>query len=163
MRCWCGPSGAHETASGALAHRRCAYFWTSPHTSVVSLQVRRTMVDPCVRCGTGWPGSNPGILTARSPSTWASLRVSGLGPGRQAWEIRRAAGRPPMARTGFRTASGSRHRGSVGGRPRYGDKAACPPAPSDSASLETPGGARRPGLYGGTSARLAVSPYAPTY
>ncbi len=66
-----------------------------------------------------------------------------------------------MARTGFPPAPGSRHRGSVGDHPRYGGRAVCPPAPSDSPSSGTHEGARRPALYGGTSARLAVAPYAP--
>jgi hypothetical protein len=76
-------------------------------------------------------------------------------------KTRWAAGQPAMGRTGFPPAPGSRHRGSVGGHPRYGGRAACPPAPSDSPSLETHEGARRPALYAGTSARLAVAPYAP--
>jgi hypothetical protein len=65
------------------------------------------------------------------------------------------------ARTGLPPAPGSRHRGSVGDHPRYGGRAVGPPAPSDSPSLETPEGARRPVLSGGTWARLAVAPYAP--
>jgi hypothetical protein len=76
-------------------------------------------------------------------------------------ETRRAAGRLWMARTGFPPTPGSRHRGSVGGRPRYGGRAASPPAPSDSPSLGTHGGARRPAPFGGTSARLALAPCAP--
>jgi len=75
--------------------------------------------------------------------------------------IRRAAGRSRMARTGSPPAPGSQHRGSVGGHPRYGGRAACPPAPSDSPSLGTHEGDRRPALYGGTSARSALAPYAP--
>src|SRR5215207_3627379 len=66
-----------------------------------------------------------------------------------------------MARTGFPLTPGSRHRGSVGGHPRSGGRAADPPAPSDSPSLGTHEGARRPALSGDTSARLAVAPYAP--
>ena len=76
-------------------------------------------------------------------------------------EIRRVAGRLRMARTGFPPTPGSRRRGSVGARPKYGGRAACPPVPSDSPSLETHKEARRPGLSGGTSARLAVAPCAP--
>ena len=79
---------------------------------------------------------------------------------REPRKTRWVAGRR-MARTGFPPAPGSRHRGSVGDHPRYGGRAVCPPAPSDSPSLETHEGARRPALYGGTSARLAVAPYAP--
>jgi hypothetical protein len=76
-------------------------------------------------------------------------------------ETRQAAGRAPMARTGFPATPGSRHRGSVDGRPRSGGRAASPPGPSDSPSLGTHEGARRPALSGGTSAGLAVAPYAP--
>ena len=76
-------------------------------------------------------------------------------------KTRWAAGRR-MARTAFPPAPGSRHRGSVGARPRYGDTAACPPVPSGSPSLGTHGGARRPALYVGTSARLALAPCAPS-
>ena len=76
-------------------------------------------------------------------------------------ETRQAAGRAPMARTGFPATPGSRHRGSVGDRPRSGGRAASPPGPSDSPSLGTHEGARRPALSGGTSAGLAVAPYAP--
>ena len=76
-------------------------------------------------------------------------------------QTRRSAGRPPMARTGSPPTPGSRHRGSVGGHPRSGDRAACPPAPSDSPSLETQEAARRPGLSVGTWARSAVAPCAP--
>jgi hypothetical protein len=66
-----------------------------------------------------------------------------------------------MVRTGFPPAPGSRHRGSVGDHPRSGGRAVGLPAPSDSPSLATHEGARRPALYGDTSARLAVAPYAP--
>jgi hypothetical protein len=106
-------------------------------------------------------------------------RLATAAPRRQAerWPLRRhsqscrrfgvlretgwAADRPPMARTGFPPTPGSQHRGSVGDHPRYGDKAACPPAPSDSLSLATHEGTRRPALYAGTSARLVVAPCAP--
>ena len=70
-------------------------------------------------------------------------------------------GRLRMARTGFPLTPGSRRRGSVGGRPRYGGRAACPPAPSDSPSLATHEGARRPARCVGTSARLAAAPCTP--
>ena len=76
-------------------------------------------------------------------------------------KTRRAAGRPPMARTESPLTPGSRHQGSVGDHPRYGGRAAYPPAPSDSPTLGTHEGARRPALYGDTSARLAAAPYAP--
>jgi hypothetical protein len=76
-------------------------------------------------------------------------------------KTRWAAGQPAMGRTGFPPAPGSRHRGSVGDHPRYGGRAGDPPGPSDLPSLETHEGARRPALYGGISARLAVAPYAP--
>jgi hypothetical protein len=46
-----------------FAHSRCGYTWTLEHTSVASLQLRRTTVDASVRRGTGWSGSNPGIPT----------------------------------------------------------------------------------------------------
>jgi hypothetical protein len=62
-------------------------------------------------------------------------------------ETRRAAGRPPMARTGLPAAPGSRHRGSVGDHPRSGGRAASPPGPSDSPSsghLEEVGDLRCP-------------------
>jgi hypothetical protein len=76
------PSAHHSRPScSQFAHRRCAYTRTSQHTSTVSVQVRHTATYTPGRDGTGWPGSNPGIPTARSPSTWASLRVSGPGLG----------------------------------------------------------------------------------
>jgi hypothetical protein len=49
-----------EGPCSPFAHRRCAYTWTSQHTSVAMMQVRRTTMDASVRGGTGWPGSNPG-------------------------------------------------------------------------------------------------------
>jgi hypothetical protein len=45
-------------------------------------------------------------------------------------EVRGAASRLGIARTGFPAGPGSRRRGSVGGRPRCGRRAAGPPAPS---------------------------------
>jgi hypothetical protein len=45
-------------------------------------------------------------------------------------QARRAASQPRKARTGFPAGPGSPGRSSVGGRPRYGRGAACPPAPS---------------------------------
>jgi hypothetical protein len=59
------------------------------------------------------------IRTATEP--WTQCR------GRQAGRV---ASRPGRARTGFPAGPGSPGRGSVGGRPRYGRGAACPPAPS---------------------------------
>jgi hypothetical protein len=55
----------------------------------------------------------------------------------------------------------TRHRGSVGARPRYGGRPVCLPGPSDSPSLETHEGARRPAPSVGTSARLAAAPCTP--
>jgi hypothetical protein len=75
-------------------------------------------------------------------------------------KTRWAAGRR-KARKGSSPMPGSRHRGSVGGHPGCGGRAACPPVPSDSPSWETHEGARRPALYVGTSARLALAPCAP--
>src|SRR4029450_13898936 len=46
-----------------FAHRRCAYSWTSQHTYVAGMQVRRTTVHTSVPRGTGWSGSSPGIPT----------------------------------------------------------------------------------------------------
>ena len=57
-----------------IAHRRRAYSWTSQHTSVVKVQVWRTMVDAPVRRGTGWwvqiPASRPGLsgLVSQRPA-----------------------------------------------------------------------------------------------
>ena len=45
-------------------------------------------------------------------------------------QARCAASRPRMARTEFPAGPGSPGRGSVGGRPRCGSRAACPPGPS---------------------------------
>jgi hypothetical protein len=98
-----------------------------------------------------------------SLACWATTSSPGRRPSRVPRKTRPAAGRPPMARTGFPLTPGSRHRGSVGDHPRYGDRAADPPAPSDSPSLGTHEGARRPALYGDTSARLAAAPYAPIF
>jgi hypothetical protein len=78
------------------------------------------------------------------------LQASGVP--RETW---RAVGRPRMARTGLPAAPGSRRRGSVGGRPRYGGRAACPPAPSDSPSLGTHAAAQRPARCAGTWAGLS--------
>jgi hypothetical protein len=93
----------------------------------------------------------------------AGLRRHRLGrrPFTVSRETKRAAGRSRMARPGFPPTPGSRRRGSVGDHPRSGGRAAYPPAPSDSPSLGTREGAQRPALYVGTSARLAVAPYAP--
>ena len=53
---------------------------------------------------------------------------------RQQWyrsrQARPAVSRPRMARTGFPAGPGSPGWGSVGGHPRCGSRAACPPAPS---------------------------------
>jgi hypothetical protein len=54
---------ASQAPCSQVAHRRCAYSWTSQHTSVARMQVRRTTLDTSVRRGTGWSGSNPGIPT----------------------------------------------------------------------------------------------------
>jgi hypothetical protein len=84
------------------------------------------------------------------------LQASGVP--RETW---RAVGRPRMARTGLPAAPGSRRRGSVGGRPRYGGRAACPPAPSDSPSLGTHAAAQRPARCAGTWAGLSGATHAP--
>jgi hypothetical protein len=55
-----------------------------------------------------------------------SFANSGAGPSGEA----RVASRLRMVRTGFPAGPGSLGRGSVGGRPRCGRRAACPPAPS---------------------------------
>jgi hypothetical protein len=76
LLCRPGPGGVavrrRGTASGAscspFAHRRCAYSWTSQHTSVAGMQVRRTTLDASVPRGTGWPGSNPTSPDAEHPA-----------------------------------------------------------------------------------------------
>jgi hypothetical protein len=77
---------ASEAPCSQIAHRRCAYTWTSQHTSVASMQVGRATLDTSVRRGTGWPGSNPGIpiiprqaITGSTPS----CRKVIAGPGRR--------------------------------------------------------------------------------
>ena len=102
----------------------------------------------------------PGSAAMRS-RTLADAVITRLQTFRMPREIMWAVGRLRMARTRFPPAPGSRHRGSVGARPRCGGRAACPPAPNDSPSLGTHEGARRPVLYGGTSARLAAAPCTP--
>jgi hypothetical protein len=63
------PGGRYlEPWCSQIDHRRCAYPWTSQHTYLASMQVRRTMVDAPVRRRTGWRGSNPGTLSALTPS-----------------------------------------------------------------------------------------------
>ena len=64
-----GPRSHHHLGPlcSQFAHGRCAYSWTSQHTPVASMQVRRTMVDAPVRRRMGWWGSNPGIRTGRRP------------------------------------------------------------------------------------------------
>jgi hypothetical protein len=69
------------------AHRRCAYTWTSQHTWVAGMQVRRTKVDASVSRGTGWWGSNPGTPASPHPSE----------PGRLDPAARRSPDRPPRA------------------------------------------------------------------
>jgi hypothetical protein len=81
-RRWCStltPLDPREPPCSQIAHRRCAYSWTSPHTYVAGMQVRRTMVDASVRCGTGWPGSNPGILVRSVRSRLARHEGEELG------------------------------------------------------------------------------------
>jgi hypothetical protein len=121
------------------AHRRLVQVWAAlqPKQAVGGghqREVARPLADE----------SSPGCRRSRVPR-----------------ETRRAAGRPPMARTGFPPTPGSRHRGSVGGHPRSGGRAASAPAPSDSPSLGTHEAALRPGLCVGTWARPAVAPCAP--
>jgi hypothetical protein len=79
-----------------FAHRRCAYSWTSQHTFVVSMQVRCTMVDTSVRRGTGWPGSNPGTLSALTPR--ANHRIDRFASG-PSLAIRRPPDRPRRCRS----------------------------------------------------------------
>jgi hypothetical protein len=81
------PWAAREAPCSQVAHRRCAYSWTSQHTPVARMQVRRTTLDTSVRRGTGWPGSNPGIPTkdqgqqTSSPSrAWRSRSGSRSSP-----------------------------------------------------------------------------------
>ena len=104
------------------------------------------------KCALGW--RSPVLCRSKVPYDVSrqGCRRSSV-PRKTRW----AAGRR-MARTAFPPAPGSRHRGSVGGRPRYGGRAACPPVPSGSPSLATHGGARRPALYVGTSAQLVLAP-----
>ena len=104
------------------------------------------------KCALGW--RSPVLCRSKVPYDVSrqGCRRSSV-PRKTRW----AAGRR-MARTAFPPASGSRRRGSVGGRPRYGGRAACPPVPSGSPSLATHGGARRPALYVGTSAQLVLAP-----
>jgi hypothetical protein len=59
-----GAAGLPARPCSQIAHRRCAYSWTSQHTSVARMQVRRTTLDTSVRRGTGWSGSNPDTLTS---------------------------------------------------------------------------------------------------
>jgi hypothetical protein len=74
-----------------FAHRRCAYSWTSQHTSVASMQVRRTTVDAPVSRGTGWPGSNLGIPTTTEPQRPGGFLIFESGSRRRA--LQRA---PPL-------------------------------------------------------------------
>jgi hypothetical protein len=69
-RCWRSRQALRDCLRGPLltvAHRRCAYSWTSQHTSVARMQVTRTTLDASVRRGTGWSGSNPATLSALAP------------------------------------------------------------------------------------------------
>jgi hypothetical protein len=126
---------------------------------------------PRPRQGSPYQGDRPGgarlsgqpagvsLASARSATRSAAAPRAGV-PGPQL-----TSGVPretrQTAQTGSPAAPGSRHRGSVGGHPRYGDRAADPPVPSDSPSLGTHGGARRPALCVSTSARSALAPCAP--
>jgi hypothetical protein len=144
--------GHTQRASGGQTPDQASSAGSGPLPATAGGQVR-CMTPP----GSVIPRVTP-AATDRSPDhhrTVGSLTVIPPGP------TRRAAGRPPMGRTGLPAAPGSRHRGSVDDPPRYGDRAGDPPGPSDSPSWATPEGARRPARYGGTSARLAVAPYAP--
>jgi hypothetical protein len=119
----------------------CAWSTFGPHAN---RSKRSAAVTSGTRSKSGPTTSSPGC---RRPSV----------PRETKWTV----GRLRMALTGFLPTPGSRHRGSVGGHPRYGGRAAYPPVPSDSPSLGTHEGARRPALYAGTSARLALAPCAP--
>jgi hypothetical protein len=124
----------------------------------------RSAAAPRATCACSRLGHAPESMRSVAVTSGLSLEGSPYDVSRQGCrrssvprKTRWAAGRR-MARTAFPPASGSRRRGSVGGRPRYGGRAACPPVPSGLPSLATHGGARRPALYGGTSAQLALAP-----
>ena len=80
----------------------------------------------------------PGLSLAGRRSAASEATSSREDPERppshgQQWcrvQARCAASRPRMARTEFPAGPGSPGRGSVGGRPRCGSRAACPPGPS---------------------------------
>jgi hypothetical protein len=146
LACRGRPAGVSLPAKVRHAERRC------PHERRVRVHVWATRRKVCARVAV-----TSGLSLEGSP-----YDVSRQGCRRSSMprEIRWAAGRR-KARTAFPPAPGSRHRGSVGGRPRYGGRAACPPGPSDSPSLGIHEGARRPALFGGTSAGLALAPSAP--
>jgi hypothetical protein len=92
-----------------IADRRCAYTWTSEHTSVVNMQVRRTATYAAGRDGTGWWGSTPGIpTTTREPcggtfDLATAFRVGGVG--------RAALGVPDYSRKAFTDQAGCGHCG----------------------------------------------------
>ncbi|SRR6266545_3490688 len=73
------------------------------------------------------PGFETIPIERRTIRTATEPRTTAAPGGRQA---RRAASRPGKARTGFPAGPGSPGRSSVGGRPRSGRGATCPPAPS---------------------------------
>jgi hypothetical protein len=143
LACRGQPVGVSLLAKVRHAERRC------PHERRVRVHVWATRRKVCARVAVTSGLSLEGSSYDVSPQ---GCRRSSV-PRKTRW----AAGRR-MARTAFPPAPGSRHRGSVGGRPRYGGRAACPPVPSGSPSLATHGGARRPALYVGTSAQLALAP-----
>lgn len=62
------PTTRRAPRCSPFAHRRCAYCWTSQHTSVGNMQVRQTTTYTPGRDGTGWWGSNLGTLPLLAPS-----------------------------------------------------------------------------------------------
>jgi hypothetical protein len=94
-RCVAGMAlGARELPVGPLltvCSQAVRVPWTSQHTSVASMQVRRTTVDAFVRRRMGWSGSNPGIpdphslLRARIPWSDWSCSLPSYGDPPTAW------------------------------------------------------------------------------
>jgi hypothetical protein len=163
------PSGAVRSPVGLpcshFAHRRCAYSWTPPHTSVVNLQVRRTSADASVRHGTGWSGSNPGIPTSTAPrqrpkvptsrpravaaASMASMAASG--PASPSTSAYRSGMVAPAANAELETLMGSGRARSARGAPPPDEHAANP------ATLDT--SSHRIGeAYAGPSTLMVDSP-----
>ena len=112
------PSGATRPpplgpSCSQLAHRRCAYSWTAPHTSVVSMQVKRTMVDASYVVGRAGGVQIPALCPLLAPRANHRIDRSVSCP---SLDIRRPPDRPRRCRS---HSASSRRPGAVPPRPSW--------------------------------------------